>query len=139
MTLAEVLLQLFPAADPLRDYVVQDDGRGAYIAAWHLSEPRPTVAELAALGVVEGVPVARENDFITEARAATRAIWDGVNKLKALQREYNALDYGTTLDVGVGENAGITKEAVGAVVFDTCTALEGVLAAGHATNMARLL
>lgn len=87
----------------------------------------------------EAYQMSRENDFITESRSAARAIWDGINQLKALQREFNALDYGTTLDVGVGENAGITAAQVGAVVFDTTTALEAVLAAGHATNMARLL
>jgi hypothetical protein len=87
----------------------------------------------------EARQMSRENDFIIEVRAATRAIWGGINTLKALQREYNALDYGSTLDTGSGENAGITAAQVGAVVFDTATALEAVLNAGHATNMARLL
>jgi hypothetical protein len=50
-------------------------------------------------------------------RQGTRAIWEGLNTLKELQREYNALDYGSTLDTG--KNAGITKEQVEAVVFDT--------------------
>lgn len=83
--------------------------------------------------------MSRESDFITEARQANRAIWDGINALKALQREWNALDYGAMLDEGVGDNTGISAAEVGAVVFDTCTAMEGVLAAGHATNMAKLL
>lgn len=84
--------------------------------------------------------MSREQDFISEARAANRAIWDGINALVALQREWNALDYGNTLDAGEGENAGITKAEVGAVVFDTANAMvTEVLSAGHATNMANLL
>lgn len=83
--------------------------------------------------------MARSSDYITEARIANRAIWDGINKLVALQREHNALDYGNTLPDGEGANEGITKAEVGSVVFDTADAFLTVLAAGHATNMARLL
>ena len=83
--------------------------------------------------------MSREQDFITEARAANRAVWDGINTLVALQREWNALDYGTTLDDGAGDNLGVTRSEVGAVVFDTAAALVTLLAAGHATNMAKLL
>lgn len=81
----------------------------------------------------------RGSDFITEARQATRQLWDALLKLEALQNEYNALDYGTNLPDGVGENEGYTKLEVGAVVFDTANALRGVLNAGHATNVAKLL
>jgi hypothetical protein len=81
----------------------------------------------------------REQDFYTLARAANKAIWDGINALVALQAEWNALDYGTTLDPGEGANEGLTKTEIGAVVFDTATALRATQAAGHATNMAKLL
>lgn len=54
MNLAEALQSLFPGSDPLRDYALQDDGRGAYIALWNLEAPRPTADDLAALGVTEG-------------------------------------------------------------------------------------
>lgn len=83
--------------------------------------------------------MARESDFITEARQHARAFWNAINALEALQKEYNALDYGTTLDDGVGENAGITRQQVGAVVFDTANAIRTVLNTGHATNVAKLL
>jgi hypothetical protein len=139
MELSEALEQLYPDADPLRDYVLVDQGKGAYIAVWNLAAPRPTEAELAALGAVEGTPVGRENDYITEARAANRAIWNGINALIALQPEWNALDYGTTLDEGVGDNAGIKGADVGAVVFATADALAQLLQSGHASSMAKLL
>lgn len=83
--------------------------------------------------------MARPSDYITEARAANRKVWDGINELVTLQREYNALDYGNTLPDGVDVNAGVTKAEVGAVVFDTAAAMVAVLAAGHATNMSKLL
>lgn len=83
--------------------------------------------------------MARSSDFITEARAANRQVWNGINELVSLQREYNALDYGTTLPDGVDANAGITKEELGSVVFDTANSLVAVLNAGHATNMSKLL
>lgn len=78
-------------------------------------------------------------DYITITRALNKQIWDAINDLVALQREWNALDYGNTLDAGEDENAGITALEVGAVVFDTANAFVTVLAAGNATNMAKLL
>lgn len=39
---------LFPNADPTRDFIIQDDGKGQYIAAWNLKAPEPTDAELKA-------------------------------------------------------------------------------------------
>lgn len=81
----------------------------------------------------------REQDFYTLARQHNTAIWNAINDLVALQREWNALDYGNTLDPGVGANDGLTAQQVGAVVFDTTNAFLAVLAQGHATNMARLL
>jgi hypothetical protein len=83
--------------------------------------------------------VSREQDFYTLARQHNAAIWDAINGLVALQREWNALDYGNTLDPGQGSNEGLTATEVGAVVFDTANAFVGVLGAGHATNMAKLL
>lgn len=81
----------------------------------------------------------RHQDYISTVRAANKAIWDGINTLVALQREWNALDYGNTLPAGEGANEGVSRAEVGSVTFDTANALVAVLAAGHATNMAHLL
>jgi hypothetical protein len=81
----------------------------------------------------------RHQDYISAVRAANRQIWDGVNELKALQREWQALDYGTTLSDGEGANEGYTKAEIGAVAFATTDALSALLDAGHATNMAKAL
>lgn len=72
-------------------------------------------------------------------RQNNQAIWNALNNLVALQREWNALDYGNTLEDGEGGNAGYTALEVGAVVFDSANAFVAVLGAGHATNMAKLL
>lgn len=83
--------------------------------------------------------MSRPSDYITEVRALNKQVWDGINGLVAKQREYNALDYGSTLPDGDGTNAGYTKAEVGSVVFDTANAFVAVLNTGHATNMAKLL
>jgi len=44
--------------------------------------------------------MARGQDFITLARQHNKAIWDGINALVAMQREWQALDYGNTLPDG---------------------------------------
>lgn len=74
---------------------------------------------------------AESGAFQSEVSDANRAIWNGINTLISLQREWNALDYGNS---GVGNIADY-----GAVTFDTANALVGVLNAGHATNMSKLL
>lgn len=42
------LAHLFPNARNLGDYVLRDDGAGAYIAAWYLPDPQPTPAQITA-------------------------------------------------------------------------------------------
>lgn len=81
----------------------------------------------------------RQSDFVTAARQNNRAIWDAINNLVALQREWNALDYGSTLSDEIQGHEGVNSDEVGAVVFDTANAFVAVLNAGHATNMAKLL
>jgi hypothetical protein len=81
----------------------------------------------------------RHQTYIDQARGLNRQIWEGIHALQAMQAEWNALDYGSTMEAGTGANAGIDPAEVGAVVFDSANALKAVLNAGHATNMAKLL
>lgn len=83
--------------------------------------------------------MARSSDYITEVRNATRKFWDAYQTLKSHQMEWDALAYGDNLPDGLGENSGITKDEVGAVVFDTANAIEVVMNDGHKTNLAKLL
>lgn len=83
----------------------------------------------------------RQQNYITEARLAAKQIWDGLNTLKGLQREWAALDYGTTLAAGAvgGTNEGILAADVGAVVNTTANAVSALFDTGHATNIAKIL
>jgi hypothetical protein len=83
--------------------------------------------------------MAREQDFITEARRHAKALLDAYNALKAMQVESTALDYANNLDDGVGANDGYTKAEVIAVVHTTTDAMTTWLAGGHSTNLANLL
>lgn len=83
---------------------------------------------------------ARKNDFATLARQQTRVLWDAYQELRAMQDEWNAQDYGTTLDAGLsGENATVTAAQLGAVVFDTANAIKVDMDAGHSTNVTNIL
>ncbi len=83
----------------------------------------------------------RQIDYVTQVRIATRKLWDALNDLKALQREWTALDYMNTLseDAFQGENAGLDASAIAAIVFTTTDALLALLDTGHGTNLARVL
>jgi len=48
MNIANALRQLFPNSSPISDYEIRDDGAGPYIAAWHLAQAQPTLAQLQA-------------------------------------------------------------------------------------------
>lgn len=76
----------------------------------------------------------QHEQYVAQVKQANQQVWDGINRLLALQRQWNALDYGNTLSV-----QGVVTAEVGAVVFDSANALKGVLDAGNATNMAKLL
>lgn len=77
--------------------------------------------------------------FITNARNNIRQAWDATNRLKAMQVQWNAGDYGNTLADGIDSNEGITKAQVGAAVFDGADALMAVLQGGNGGNLANLL
>lgn len=80
-----------------------------------------------------------EQAFIARVRTLNKAIWDSIIELHGLQTEWDKRQFGTTLDDGEGENAGITAVQVGAVVFDSADALMAVLTGGTGGNMAALL
>lgn len=81
----------------------------------------------------------RGQAYISNVRQNVRQLWEALNNLKAAQREWNALDYGTTLEDGIGGNVGLTKTEVVAAVFATPDAIVVLLNQGHGTNLAKLL
>ncbi len=82
---------------------------------------------------------ARQSDYISESREAVKQLWNALDTLVGMQREWNALDYGNTLADGIGANTGIIKTDVGACVFDSANAFVTVMNTGVATNLAKLL
>ena len=46
MDIALLLQYLYPQSQSRRDWLLEDNGKGAYIAEWHLSAPRPSLVEL---------------------------------------------------------------------------------------------
>lgn len=50
MNIPQAIMHLFPQANPMQDFVVQDDsdGNGAYIAQWNMEEEQPTDERLQA-------------------------------------------------------------------------------------------
>jgi len=84
----------------------------------------------------EALMALRDAQYIESVKAANKKVWDGINDLIELQKEWNALDYGSTL---VDTTGVLTAADIGAVVFDTANALVAVQNAGYATNMAKLL
>lgn len=81
----------------------------------------------------------RQQQYINEARMETRNFWNAYQKLLSMQAEWNAQDYGNTLQPGESGNSGIDKDDVGAVVFATMDAVETLMGTGHATNITNLL
>ncbi len=79
-------------------------------------------------------------DYVTKVRIAVRQLWDALNDLEALKREWAALDYLNTLSEAAfqGENAGLNVEDI-AAVLTTMSALWALLDTGHGTNLARVL
>lgn len=81
----------------------------------------------------------RDQDYISEARAVAKSIWEAKAKLDQLKAEWVALDYANDLADGTDANAGYTAQDVSAVVNTTNAALDSLLSSGHATNLAKLL
>lgn len=117
----------------------KEDGNSEWIYFNGIEKQRFATRALALTAEAEANQMAREQAFISEVRARARAHWESHQALKALQAEWNALDYATNLDDGEGENAGITKAQIGSVLFDTTNAIADLLDDGHATNLAKLL
>lgn len=73
MNIVNALRHLYPNAEPLRDYVLRDDGGGPYIAAWSLPDPQPTLSELEAASTAYD---AAETQRQTDATALRQRVLD---------------------------------------------------------------
>lgn len=73
--------------------------------------------------------------YIQNIKYQVKMLWTAIDALQDAQRQWNAGNYGVTLET----DGSITKEDVGAVVFDTADALDALLDGGHAGNLVKLL
>ena len=85
--------------------------------------------------------MSRKSDYVAEARRETTQLIDALDRLRAKQYEWTALDYGTTMTdedlIGVAD--GLVPSDIGAVIFDTVNAIDALLQEGHATNLYKLV
>lgn len=77
---------------------------------------------------------AAEQEYYTKARTQVTAILESITALEGMAKTWNALDYGTNLDVGTGIHDGLTKSHIGAAVMTTVPAIRSLFDSGHATN-----
>lgn len=84
MQLFQAITHLFPGAASERDFVLQDDGAGPYIAQWNLAAPVPSQEDL------EGAWAAHLE--------ATK--WDGVRVLRAPLLTEADVAYNKAVDQG---------------------------------------
>lgn len=78
----------------------------------------------------------QRSDHISMVRAQVRALLEAVNELAALRSEWDALGMSSALQDTdmIGENEGLLAVDI-ANVYTSATAINNLLAAGHATNL----
>lgn len=84
--------------------------------------------------------MANNSDFISRYRADTTAFLRALDALVAARRQWDALDLGNSLteEDFAGVNADLTVAELTAAV-SSVDAINGFVAAGHATNLYELL
>lgn len=75
-TIHDLVQAAYPGADPMIDYIVQDDGAGPYLAQWHIAGPIP--AEVLAMAT---------NKAIAQWVEAARALQEQARQMIVLATE----------------------------------------------------
>lgn len=83
--------------------------------------------------------MSREDYVVQEIQQHTREIWDAVNALLALQREWTYQDYTNTISGSITLTDSPDVSDIIAVLFTTTDAINGLLIAGHGTNITKIL
>jgi hypothetical protein len=82
----------------------------------------------------------RHEEYTGLVRQNAIQMWQAHKNLQALATEWQAQNYTATLVIDPqGNNADVTVANLSSVVHDTTTAIEALMAAGHATNVTKLL
>jgi len=83
--------------------------------------------------------MSQNSQFVEDYRQAVSGLLDSLAEIRKLQKQYTALDLGTTLtdaDCQAPEWT-VTKDQLVAAV-SSCDAVETLLSAGHFTNLYRV-
>lgn len=82
----------------------------------------------------------QKSDFITKTRQATTSLIEANAELNVLLSEWNALDLinEITDEDFTGDNAGLTTAELAAVIGTTLSAINALMAQGHATNLYKI-
>jgi hypothetical protein len=83
--------------------------------------------------------MSRANNFVDEVQSASRQLWDSINKLTQLQREWTFRDYTNTLEADITLTEYPPVADLAAMVNTTVPELNSVMAAGHGTNLTKVL
>lgn len=89
MNLALAIRHLFPDADPMRDFRVEDNGSGQFLAVWNLEAPQPTPQQLD----TAWVEVQAQQAGAAQLFAARLAMADAFHALPVEIRADHADDY----------------------------------------------
>jgi hypothetical protein len=110
MSIHAIIRAAYPDADPQRDYTIQDDGHGAYLAAWHIAGPIPAGVMLMATETAIQEFEALRGTVRASAQTLIRQITE-VKDLLDANPQIAALAAEAEAGALVG-NTGMTKEAV---------------------------
>jgi len=81
----------------------------------------------------------REDQYILDVQKATRDVWNGINTLMMLQREWVFRDFTNNLEAQITLTTHPTVANLSAVVNTTANALNDLMAAGHGSNITKVL
>lgn len=68
VNVGECLASMYPSADPVKDYIVFDEGEGQFIKEWNLPYPQPTEEELIGgwIAILKQKKIAEFHNLCTE-------------------------------------------------------------------------
>lgn len=81
----------------------------------------------------------RANEYVTEAQASARKLFDAIYELQQLSSEWTYGDYTNTLDAQITLTERPAIGDLSAVVNTSSTAFITLLGNGHGTNITKIL
>jgi hypothetical protein len=83
--------------------------------------------------------MSRANNYVIEVQNSARKLFDAIFELQQLRGEWTYGDYTNTLGANITLTEYPSVADLAAVVNTTAVAFDAVLAAGHGTNLTKVL